>query len=61
MLTPLAEYGMTYRMVEGNGQGMNYEDPEQNLYIHLEPGYQLLNGEQAIGIVSTEKVMQTRI
>ena len=41
--------------VEGNGQGMNYEDPEQDLYIHLEPGYQLLNGEQAIGIVRYRK------
>lgn len=30
---------------------MHYEDPVQNLYIHLEPGYQLLNGEQAEGFV----------
>ncbi|NLG88208.1 MAG: LytR family transcriptional regulator [Clostridiaceae bacterium] len=30
---------------------MHYEDPFQNLYIHLEPGYQLLNGEQAEGFV----------
>ena len=41
--------------VEGNGQGMNYEDPEQNLYIHLQPGYQLLDGENAIGIVRYRK------
>jgi LCP family protein required for cell wall assembly len=30
---------------------MHYEDPLQNLYIHLEPGRQLLNGEQAEGFV----------
>lgn len=30
---------------------MHYEDPMQNLYIHLEPGSQLLNGEQAEGFV----------
>ncbi len=30
---------------------MHYEDPTQNLYIHLEPGLQLLNGEQAEGFV----------
>ena len=27
---------------------MDYEDPSQNLSIHLQPGYQLLNGEQAM-------------
>ncbi len=30
---------------------MHYEDPFQNLYIHLEPGIQVLNGEQAEGFV----------
>ncbi len=30
---------------------MHYEDPEQNLYIHLEPGLQKLNGTQAEGFV----------
>lgn len=30
---------------------MHYEDPLQNLYIHLEPGLQRLNGEQAEGFV----------
>jgi len=29
----------------------NYEDPSQDLYIHLEEGYQHLNGEQAEGFV----------
>ena len=30
---------------------MDYEDPYGNLYIHLRPGYQLLNGKQAEGVV----------
>ncbi len=32
--------------VEGNGRGMNYDDPYQNLYIHLKPGVQKLSGNQ---------------
>jgi len=32
--------------VEGNGQGMNYDDPYQNLHIHLKPGMQKLSGNQ---------------
>ena len=31
--------------------GMDYEDPEQDLYIHLAPGYQKLNGEDALKLV----------
>ena len=30
---------------------MDYDDDYQNLHIHLEKGYQLLNGEQAMGLV----------
>ena len=30
---------------------MDYEDPGQALFIHLQPGDQLLNGEQAMGLV----------
>ena len=30
---------------------MNYDDPFQNLSIHLEKGYQHINGEQALGFV----------
>ena len=37
--------------VEGDGKGMNYEDPAQDLYIHLTPGYQLLDGNEAVGVV----------
>ena len=29
---------------------MDYEDASQNLYIHVKAGYQLLNGEQAMGV-----------
>lgn len=32
--------------VEGNGRGMNYDDPVQNLSIHLKPGLQKLSGNQ---------------
>ncbi len=32
-------------------QAMHYEDPAQNLYIHIDAGYQCLNGEQAMGVV----------
>ncbi len=32
--------------IEGNGRGMNYDDPEQNLHIHLKPGLQKLEGNQ---------------
>ncbi len=32
--------------VEGKGRGMNYDDPAQNLHIHLKPGRQMLSGNQ---------------
>ena len=32
--------------VEGNGRGMNYDDPAQGLSIHLKPGLQKLKGNQ---------------
>ena len=32
--------------VEGNGRGMNYDDPTQDLHIHLKPGLQELSGNQ---------------
>ena len=31
--------------------GMDYDDPTQNLHIHLAPGYQKLNGEDALKLV----------
>jgi len=34
-----------------NRGGMHYEDPEQNLFIHLNAGFQHLNGKQAEGYV----------
>ena len=30
---------------------MDYEDPAQDLYIHLEQGYQKLNGEKAVQLM----------
>ena len=30
---------------------MNYDDPTQDLHIHISKGYQHLNGEQAMGVV----------
>ena len=30
---------------------MDYDDPTQDLHIHLKAGYQLLNGEQAMGVM----------
>lgn len=40
--------GVTYDVpdVEGKGRGMNYDDPYQNLHIHLKPGEQTLTGNQ---------------
>lgn len=32
--------------IEGKGRGMNYDDPVQNLSIHLKPGLQKLSGNQ---------------
>ena len=32
--------------VEGDGRGMNYDDPAQDLHIHLKPGLQKLKGNQ---------------
>ena len=32
-------------------RNMDYEDPYQDLSIHLKKGYQLLDGEQAMGVV----------
>ncbi len=41
--------------VEGGGRGMNYEDPAQDLYIHLKPGVQELNGEQILQLMRYRK------
>ena len=32
--------------IEGNGKGMNYDDPAQDLHIHLKPGLQMLEGNE---------------
>lgn len=36
-------------------QDMDYEDPEQNLYIHLKAGYQHLDGEQCEQLIRYRK------
>ncbi len=36
-------------------QRMYYNDPTQDLYVDLQPGYQVLNGEQAEGVVRYRK------
>lgn len=32
-------------------RNMNYDDPTQDLHIHINKGYQLLNGEKAMGVL----------
>ncbi|MBQ7793739.1 MAG: LCP family protein [Clostridia bacterium] len=48
---------ITYNVpdVEGGGRGMNYEDPAQDLYIHLKPGEQELSGEQVLWVMRYRK------
>jgi len=41
--------------VEGRGRGMNYDDRRGNLHVHLTPGFQHLDGTQAIGFVRYRK------
>lgn len=41
--------------VEGRGRGMNYDDNADGLHIHLKPGLQTLDGEDAIGFVRYRK------
>ena len=38
-----------------NGDGLHYDDNYAGLHIHLEPGLQVLNGEQAEGLVRFRK------
>lgn len=41
--------------VEGKGRGMNYDDPVQNLHIHLKPGLQQLTGNEVQQFVRYRK------
>lgn len=36
-------------------QNMDYDDPAQDLHIHLKAGYRLLNGEDALGLMRFRK------
>ncbi len=38
-----------------NGEGLHYDDNYQDLHIHLDPGVQTLDGEQAEGLVRFRK------
>ncbi|MEN6641712.1 MAG: LCP family protein [Armatimonadia bacterium] len=40
---------------EGQGRGMNYDCPQDDLVIHLKPGRQRLNGYKAMGYVRYRK------
>ncbi len=42
-------------------QDMNYEDPYQNLYIHLTKGYQHLDGQKSMQLVRFRKYAQADI
>jgi LCP family protein required for cell wall assembly len=46
--------------VEGHGRGMNYDDNWDGLHIHLKPGLQRLNGEQAMGYVRYRRDSDTK-
>ncbi len=37
------------------GKGLHYDDYDQDLHIHLDPGVQVLNGEQAEGLIRFRK------
>ncbi len=41
--------------VEGKGRGMNYDDPYQNLHIHLKPGVQVMNGKKTVQLMRYRK------
>lgn len=47
--------GVEVDVPELSGNGLHYDDNSQNLHIHLDPGVQLLNGEQAEGLVRFRK------
>ena len=52
---------LTVPDVEGSGRGMNYDDDWGNLHVNLKPGYQHLDGKQAMGFVRYRKsVYHTR-
>ena len=36
-------------------RNMNYDDPKQKLHIHIDKGYQKLDGEQAMGVIRWRK------
>ena len=47
--------GVEVNVPEFRGRGLQYDDYEQDLHIHLDPGVQVLNGEQAEGLIRFRK------
>lgn len=47
--------GIEIDVPEFRGRGLHYDDYEQDLHIHLEPGLQLLDGKQAEGLIRFRK------
>lgn len=47
--------GIEIDVPEFRGRGLHYDDYEQDLHIHLEPGLQLLDGSQAEGLIRFRK------
>jgi len=41
--------------IEGKGRGMNYDDNAGHLHVHLKPGPQRLDGQEALGFVRYRK------
>lgn len=47
--------GVEVTVPEFRGRGLHYDDYDQDLHIHLDPGLQLLNGEEAEGLIRFRK------
>lgn len=47
--------GVEVNVPEFRGNGLHYDDYEQGLHIDLDPGLQVLNGEQAEGLIRFRK------
>ncbi|WP_054739459.1 LCP family protein [Cellulosilyticum ruminicola] len=47
--------GIEIDVPEFRGSGLHYDDYEQDLHIHLDPGMQLLDGSQAEGLIRFRK------
>ncbi|MCH5212929.1 MAG: LCP family protein [Oscillospiraceae bacterium] len=55
VIDDLGPVNFTIPDVYGDGVGMVYDDPVQNLHINLKPGNQNLNGEQVVHLLRYRK------